>query len=237
MAWLIPERYAAELDAETARLAAAVTERPDDARIPSCPEWTVRDLVTHVGTGHRLGARIIEEKRDSPAPYVLVDAPTDQAEWTGWLTAGARRLNDAVRRHGFDGTVWTWQPRHRTAGFWQRRMLHDLIVHRFDAEPDGDLAPDLAADGVSDILLVFTVIDRLPHDGRTLRFAADDTADRWHVTLAPDRVDWREGDGPADVTVTAPVRDLLLALNRRREPATVTGDRALYETWREATKF
>src|SRR4051794_24682077 len=81
MAWLIPERYAAELDAETARLAAAVTERPDDARIPSCPEWTVRDLVTHVGTGHRLGARIIEEKRDSPAPYVLVDAPTDQAEW------------------------------------------------------------------------------------------------------------------------------------------------------------
>jgi predicted lipid carrier protein YhbT len=117
-------------------------------------------------------------------------------------------------------------------------MLHDLIVHRFDAEPDGDLAADVATDGVSDFLLALTVIGRrLPRDGRRLLFAADDTGGRWHVTLAPDGLDWREGDGPADVTVSAPVRDLLLSLNRRRDPAVVTGDRELYATWWEATAW
>ena len=26
------------------------------APVPTCPEWTVRDLVTHVGSGHRWSA-------------------------------------------------------------------------------------------------------------------------------------------------------------------------------------
>jgi uncharacterized protein (TIGR03083 family) len=237
MSWLTPERYEAELDAETTRLAAAVARQPADARVPTCPDWTVRDLVSHVGTGHRLAAGIIEERRDGLAPYVLIDAPAEQAAWAGWLTAGAHRLTAAVRAHGFADRVWTWQPKHQTAGFWLRRMVHDLIVHRFDAEPDGELAPDLAADGVADLLLVFEFLTRLPGDGETLAFAATDTGDRWLVTLAADGVRWRAGADPADVTCAAPVRDLLLALNRRRDFATVTGDRALYERWREATRF
>jgi hypothetical protein len=53
MAWLEPRRYAAELETETARLAAAASRRPPAGPVPACPEWTVRDLVTHVGTGHR----------------------------------------------------------------------------------------------------------------------------------------------------------------------------------------
>src|SRR5688572_10249225 len=100
MSWLAPERYAAELETETARLAAATTGQPPQTVVPACPEWTVRDLVTHVGTGHRLAAGIIEERRDTPARYELVDAPDDPGEWAGWLASGARRLNDAVRDLG-----------------------------------------------------------------------------------------------------------------------------------------
>lgn len=116
MAWLSPERYASELEAETDRLAAAAGRQSPAATVPTCPDWTVRDLVTHVGSGA------------------------------------------AVHQSGFDSKVWTWQPAHQTPGFWLRRMLHDEIVHRFDAEPGGDLAPDVAADGIADILLVFETI-------------------------------------------------------------------------------
>ena len=237
MSWLTPRRYATELDAEAALLAAAVARQAPEAEVPSCPGWTVRDLVTHVGTGHRLASGFIEQRRTTPLPYELIPAPDDPAEWTAWLTGGARRLNDAVEAHGFGGAVWTWQPKHQTAGFWLRRMLHDLIVHRFDADPSGDLAPDLAADGVDDLMLVFVTVMKLTGDGESLQFAATDTAGRWHVTLTPGGLRWEEAEKEADVTCAGPVRDVLLALNRRRGFAAVDGDVALYERFREGTRF
>ena len=64
-------------------------------------------------------------------------------------------LADAVRAAGPGQPVWPWTA-DRSAGFWLRRMLHDEVVHRFDAEMalgiEGGLAADLAADGVSDVL-------------------------------------------------------------------------------------
>jgi uncharacterized protein (TIGR03083 family) len=237
MEWLTPERYAAELEIETGRLAAAAVRRDEGEQIEWCPEWTVRDLVTHVGTGHRLAAGIIEERRDRPAGYKLVDAPDDKNDWADWLTSGAKRLNAAVAGHGFDGEVWTWQPKFQTAGFWQRRMLHDLIVHRFDADPSGDLAPDLAADGIADLLLAFEYFGRLTGKGETLLFTATDTGQSWHVTLTAAGPEWIIGDRAADVRCEAPVKDLLLILNRRLDPPALEGDVALYERWRADSRF
>jgi uncharacterized protein (TIGR03083 family) len=240
MGWLTAERYAAEMLAETDRFAAAVSRRPPDEIVPACPEWTTRYLVTHVGTGHRFAAGVIEERCDHQPAYVRAEPPADPAEWAGWLAAGARRLNAAVAGLGFDGPVWTWNPKHQTAGFWQRRMLHDLIIHRVDGEGGegpADLAPDVAVDGVADILLAFEVFPQLAGAGETLRFTATDTADTWHVTLTPDGLRRSPSAGAADVTVTAPVAELLLILNRRRQPARVDGDTALFERFREGARF
>jgi len=237
MEWLTPGRYAAELEAETARLAAAAAQRPTDGKIETCPEWTVRDLVTHVGTGHRLAAGIIEERRDHPAEYHLVHAPDEPDAWPAWRTGGARRLNAAVDDLGFDGTVWTWQPKFQTAGFWQRRMLHDLIVHRFDADPTGDLAPDLAADGIADLLLALGYFPRFSGDGESLLFTATDTGQSWQVTLTTNGLTWHTKAQKSDAEVKAPVRDLLLILNRRREPTEIEGDQALWRRWQAEAKF
>jgi uncharacterized protein (TIGR03083 family) len=245
MAWLSPQRYASELEAQTARLAAAVSRLSPAAVVPTCPDWTVRDLVSHVGTGHRYAAGIVEQAATEPVSYRIQEAPAEQPAWGDWLAAGAGRLNDAVRRRGFDGKVWTFQPQHQTAGFWLRRMVHDEIVHRFDAEPDGELAPELAADGIADLLLVFeTVVGpasgrQLTGTGETLLFSATDTADRWHIALVPTGFAWRDAEAPADVTCRAPVTDLLLILNRRRAPRAdqVHGDRALLDRWLELTRF
>ncbi|GIM94530.1 maleylpyruvate isomerase family mycothiol-dependent enzyme [Paractinoplanes toevensis] len=237
MGWLPDARYAAELEAEADRLAAAVTNRSPDETVPSCPEWTVRDLITHVGTGHRLAAGIIEDRRTSMAEYRLVDAPADPHDWADWLAAGVRRLNAAVDDLGFGNRVWTWQPKYQTAGFWQRRMLHDLIVHRFDAEPDGDLAPDLAADGVADFLDTMSYLAKVRGNDETLLFTATDTHDSWLVTLSPGSITWRDGGKAAKAIVVAPVTELLLILNRRREPRAVHGDIALYQHWQNGTRF
>lgn len=237
MRWLTPERYAAELESEAERLGSAASGQDAAALVPTCPEWTVRDLITHVGSGHRFATEIIET--GAPAEFRRVDAPSDQSAWTPWLLDGARRLTAAVAARGFDGPVWSWHPKHRTAGFWLRRMVHDQVVHRFDADPWGDLAPDLAADGVDDLLLTFETFEALRGDGETLLFGATDLARSWRVTLTGSGVTWTDDDNPADVTVTMPVRLLLLLILNRRlpAPATVRGDAALWERWLQGSRF
>lgn len=258
MAWLAHDRYEAEFEAETTRLGAAVSKLEPSMPVPTCPEWTVRDLVTHVGTGHRWAIEIVEGDLPAPPPYVTVPAPREPDAWANWLTAGARRLTEAVHDGGPDRPVWTWRPDDMTAGFWLRKMLHDELVHRFDAEITdgrlGEVASDLAADGVSDLLATIATLSRndsadpifggLVGNGETLRLQATDpglAAGEWLVERSPVGVRWRYGHAPANVTVRAPARELLLVLNRRLDPAgrtvEITGDPALFAHWLEYSRF
>jgi uncharacterized protein (TIGR03083 family) len=254
MGWLDYERYETEFAAETSRLAGIASGLDPTRRVPTCPEWTVRDLVTHVGRGHRSATTVVEERLTGPPSFSTADAPDDPAAWGEWLTSGAGALVAAIRAAGADQPVWTWQ-RDRTAAFWLRRLLHDELVHRFDVEftagGPGPVAADLAADGVSDVLETAATLSRytsrptpfvaLAGAGETLRFAATDHPAVWIAERTPEGVTWRPGDGAAAVTVRAPARELLLLLNRRLDPGhaeiEVTGDRALLDHWYEHTTF
>jgi uncharacterized protein (TIGR03083 family) len=258
MGRLTHERYEAEFEAETARLGAAVSGQESGARVLTCPEWTVRDLVTHVGTGHRWATTIVGERLAAPPPFPTVAAPEEPAAWPDWLAGGARGLVEAIRQAGPDCPVWTWQA-DRSAGFWLRRMAHDLLVHRFDAELTGggpaDVAPDLAADGVSDMLDCVTTLSgpgspaasfrKLAGSGETIQLLATDpglgAGGAWLVERVPEGARWRHDQVRADVTVRAPARDLLLLVNRRLDPAgpavAVAGDEALLAYWLEHSRF
>jgi len=246
------DRYDSEFEAVTAQLAAAAGACAPDDPVPSCPEWTVRDVLTHVGTGHRWVADIIERRVQDPVRQIPAPAPEQPEQWPDYLLDGARRLRAAVRDAGPDQPVWTWQA-DNTAGFWLRRMLHDELVHRFDVELAagriGDVAPDLAADGVTDLLECIATLSQpmfrnqggfgaLAGDGQALRFEATDPGlDRsgWFVERTAAGVQWRHGDDPAGVTVRAPARELLLVLNRRLDPekagVEVSGDGTLLTHW------
>lgn len=66
-------------------------------------------------------------------------------------------------------------------------------------------------------------------------FHAEDTDDRWHLTLAPDGITTARGGGPADVTLSGAASDLyLVSWNRGKDLAvTVEGDRELLDWWHE----
>jgi uncharacterized protein (TIGR03083 family) len=253
------DRYFAEFEAETSRLAGLARDMDAQQPIPTCPGWTLEQLVGHVGRGHRWAAELVSRRLLAPIPIQELVPPAHPEERGEWLTAGARMLADAVRAAGPDQPVWTWQ-KDQSAGFWLRRMLHDEVVHRFDAELavgiEGDLAADLAADGVSDVLNTAASLSRpdlgiatpfagLVGAGESLQFIATDahlgSGGKWSVTRGPAGVTWRGGADRADVTVRGPARQLLLLLNRRLTVDTadveIIGRRELFAHWLSNSKF
>lgn len=253
------DRYFVEFETETSRLAGLAHDLDPRQPIPTCPGWTLEQLVGHVGRGHRWAAEIIRRRLQEPIPIAELMPPAHPAERREWLTAGARMLADAVRAAGPGQPVWTWQP-DRSAGFWLRRMLHDEVVHRFDAQLavgiEGELAADLAADGVSDLLDTAATLSRpdlgiatpfagLAGAGESLLFVATDAGLRpsgeWSVTRGPAGVTWRQGTGRAQVTVRGPALRLLLLLNRRLPVDTagveITGHQELLAHWLTNSRF
>lgn len=254
------DRYDAELRAETARFAAAVLTADPTQPVPTCPQWTLAELATHVAFGHRWAALIVERRATGPVPHDQVHdlrPPQDAEDRSRWLVAGARRLADAVRETGLETAVWSWAE-DRTAGFWLRRITHDTLVHRLDAElatgRTVTVAPDLAADSVSDLLDLFRVLPRvddfpaltgLRGHGQTLHFHATDprlgAAGEWLVRRTPTGIEWEHRHDRGDVVLDGPVEDLLLVLSRRTalegSRLDVAGDRGLLDHWLEHSRL
>lgn len=231
------ERLAEGLIEQTSVFAAHV--RDFTAIVPTCPEWTVRDLVAHVGQEHRWAAGIV--RSGLPADVPDPRAQPVPGDWAAWLRDGAVRLVEAVG----DGVtpVWTYFG-DSPSRFWLRRMLHDTAVHHADlAGRDAVIPADLAADALDGLLELLTApgapalkpaLAELRGDGQTVLLRPHEVAP-WSLTRGPAGPTWRRGDGDADVTVTASARDLLLVATRRLSPdaagVAVSGDRPLLDHW------
>jgi uncharacterized protein (TIGR03083 family) len=259
MPQLTTDRYVAEIEASTAGLAEILAERDPSLPIPTCPEWTLRQLVTHVGRAHRWAAEITRTRSETAIPFRAVPdgkLPDDRAEQCTWLRAGAARLVSTVREAGSD-LVWSFTGP-TPAGFWLRRMAHETLVHRADAqlaagtEPEPAIEAEVAADAIDEWLMLLTnglgiVVERpqaLPAGAGLHIHATDDGLGgrgEWMIRYDADRLTVEPGHGKGDAALTGPAVSLLLVLLRRRpasDPAvTVHGDSAVVDGWLASTAF
>ena len=243
------DRFYIELRACTAELA-EITDGDLDRPVPTCPGWTFRQLVTHLGRGHRWAAQIVATRATAPVPTREVadgKLPEDPARHGPWLNAGADLVIEAVTAAGSD-LVWTMTGM-RPASFWARRRAHEAAVHLADAQLAAgrsvDLAPDLAADGVDEWLGLVAAGTELRGDGQSLHFHATDPGlsgtGEWLVTRTPSGVTVTCGHGKADVAVRGPAASLLLILTRRLPPSDpaieILGEQELLTHWLQHTPF
>jgi uncharacterized protein (TIGR03083 family) len=253
------DRYFREIRASAAVLADIASTCDADLPVPTCPDWDLSQLATHVGRVHRWAAEIVRTRAAeriafSSAPDgTYPAAPADRA---AWLTAGADRVIAAITAAD-DEPVWAFS-RLAPASFWARRQAHETLMHRVDAELAAGrevvLDARLAADGIDEWL--GSVTDpgyrqrgdgtlALPA-GASLHLAATDgpageAAAQWVIRSGDGGLRLDRGPGSADVSVSGPAGPLLLALVRRA-PAddaalAVTGDRALFSSWLTGTPF
>ena len=227
---------------------ASLTEGADPgAQVPTCPEWTVRELVEHAGSIHRWAAHMVANRSPQRASFREVDRaiPASPEGLPAWLREGAAILVDACKGADPDDEMWAWGADQHVR-FWSRRMLLETAVHRADlafaTKSRFDAGSATAIDGVDELLdnlpsaaYFAPKVDDLRGAGETLCFAASDTGTSWRVTLEPDRFWWEHDGIGADVTVRAGPLELLLVLYGRRPvsgPAVaVEGDRDLLARW------
>jgi hypothetical protein len=69
MPQLTADWYFTEIEASTAGLAEILAEHDQSLPIPTCPEWTLRQLVTHVGRAHRWAAEITRTRSHVFIPF------------------------------------------------------------------------------------------------------------------------------------------------------------------------
>ncbi|QMU76819.1 maleylpyruvate isomerase family mycothiol-dependent enzyme [Streptacidiphilus sp. PB12-B1b] len=246
-----PVDYPAAVAAQTARFVDAVAGADLAAAVPSCPGWTLADLVKHAGSVQRWFSVLLRQRiQERPTSRdVDLDLPEREADYPGWLAASAAVAAEAFTAAGdLDGPMWAWGA-DQHARFWVRRMLFETVLHRVDAESALGLRPDvdgdLAADGVDEFLTnlpfaAFFAPDtanlRSSDGDRTIRFSCADTDRDWLVRLRAD------GFGPvpeataaADATVRGSAQDLLLLVYGRLDLASggieAVGDEKLLAHW------
>ena len=184
--------------------------------VPSCPGWTVRDVVSHVAEvyEHKITCTTLQRAPDPWPPEWPADR--DPIEW---LRDAHERLLEMFARSTPTTPSATWWPPDQTVGFWARRMAQETAVHRVDAESAiGAPAPvdtELATDGVDEILLRMLAGDWSdePDDGAKGQRVTVSAAGRtWRVSLERESVGVSEDGGAAEAALEGDPSDVLLWL-------------------------
>ncbi|MET7364431.1 maleylpyruvate isomerase family mycothiol-dependent enzyme [Streptomyces sp. NPDC005566] len=258
MTSLAHDQYCDEILRQTDALRAAVKGADLTARVPTCPDWSLRDLVVHVGGAHRWAGEIVrtratEEIPDEQVPNAEGPGDDDPGALDTWLAEGAAATVAALREAGPDTAVWTWAWEQRTA-FWARRMVHETVVHRADAALTTgtvyEVVPDVAADTIDEWLQIvaFSQAEGDPEaaelrgGGRSLHLHATDVPGaEWLIEFGEEGFTWRRAHEKATVALRGPLTELMLAFNRRQKPdeggLEVLGDRDLLDFWLERSSF
>ena len=235
------------IEDESARIVAAV-DADQDGRVPWSERWTVGTVAKHVGGTHTVLTQVIEGRPTADfGLFATLEAPDKTDPGLGaWLGRGTAALVEQLRSTDPAEECWSWYQDDRTIGFWQRRMAHETLVHRWDAEAGAGVAgaamdPEVAADAIDEYLDIFVGASRGLNGspaGPSIAFECTDTDATWLLQLpaAGERLVARE-PGESAVGLRGPAEGVLLVAWGRLSPddagVDVVGDGSVLERWGE----
>ena len=226
-----------ELDA----FVAALESGPLTAPIEACPGWDLGRLGVHVAFVHRWATASVLTAQ-SPPPETIPEAPTAPRALVAWVRDGGEALIAALSQVPVDAPTWHPFPAPRTAGVWRRRQLHELTVHRWDAQDAIGAAaiidPVVASDGLDEYLSMM-LPRRLSRDGgelphSSLHIHCTDTPGEWLVWSTGNELQMRREHAKGDAALRGTAEALLLSLWGRRHRAPIidiVGDPVVAEAW------
>ena len=237
--------YVNALREHAASLVAAVSDAPLDTRVPTCPDWSLADLLRHLGTHHRwVAGNLTQAPGAGMYPFDQIAPPPDDAlpEWVG---AGAADLADRLVAVGPDHACWAWLSE-QTSATWARRTALETVVHGWDGcntvGAASAIAGDVASDGIDESLTALlparTWVDP-PASHGTLHVHCTDVDGEWLVTFAADGITTTREHAKGDVAARGPASDLYLNLLGRTDNTMIEiiGDSGRFAQWRDWARF
>lgn len=247
------ELWLAELRADGPAMRAAFEQAAAGADglaapVPPCPDWTVLDLIHHVGAVyHRVRSHVSRGVTSRPETTSPGDLPTGSAAIQWWADEYDALL-DLLDALDPQLPAWNWAPQAKQAWFWHRRMAHETAIHRWDAQisiGQGEpIEAKLAADGVAEVLDTWLPSGRRkgPADrAGVVQLVATDADHEWFLRLRGegvallDTATWLDHDDHhTRVLARGTASDLVLALFGRVpfDVLEISGETSLLEALR-----
>jgi uncharacterized protein (TIGR03083 family) len=243
--------HCSELERQAKAFAEVVGVADPATAIPTCPGWSMADLIRHHGTSQRRVDHVVRHLSAEPvwAKDVATGLPGDVADgaawsaggYAAWFAAGAAALLETLRAADPEAEVWT-NGRDQHVRYWARRILFEAVVHRADAELAVGATPQideaLAVDGVDELLTNLPAFPWVAERQRALdpapvlRFETGSRA--WVISPVTKEVE----DEPTAI-VRAAAGDLLLLVYGRigleDDRFVVTGDGRFLAEWLAAS--
>lgn len=246
------------IDERSTAFRAAVAAAPGlDAQVPTCPGWTLFDLVKHLGGGDRFWAAIVGAgPADAPpaeaaAARAALEVPREREVLLVWLAASTQLLLSALREAGPDAGCWAWWSAlqtPRTSGGVARHRVQESAVHTYDAQlaagAPQPLPTEVALDGVEEFLFTCvatpsawphkpTAFDFHTTEGRSWRLTVDGDGARSTRIPAPTAATGEDSDAPG-ASIHGTASELVLYLYDRipADSLHVDGDAGLLDLLR-----
>ncbi|MGW3741262.1 maleylpyruvate isomerase family mycothiol-dependent enzyme [Streptomyces sp. NPDC005146] len=184
------------IDERSVAFRAAVASAPSlEVQVPTCPEWTLFDLVQHLGERRRFWAATVAAGPAAASPAKSASegapaAPREREALLAWLAASTQELLDALRESGPDRGCWTWwgtSQSPQTCGAVARHQLQEIAVHTHDAQvtvgAPQPLPDEAALDGVEEFLSTCCATPSAwPHKPTAFDFHATE-GHSWRLTV------------------------------------------------------
>ncbi|HVT22151.1 MAG TPA: maleylpyruvate isomerase family mycothiol-dependent enzyme [Mycobacteriales bacterium] len=207
--------------------------------VPGCPDWTLRDLLRHVGYVHRWASAIVAGRLDGATGDgdAAVGPLPEDAYLLAWYAEGHRALVDTLRAAPADVECFTFLPAPSPLAFWARRQALETAVHHADAAAAAgqpvDFGDDLAHDGIDETLRGFGARRRAFEPGSL--WLQPGAGPGWRVDLHAEGLTATTdavSDG-CDVRVSGTPSQVYLWLWNRPATVEVVGDPTVADRWKQ----
>ena len=224
---------------ELDRICAVARHRDLNDSVPSCPHWSLRDLLVHLGRVYSFYAEMTRTGSEKPFPFSDIPAPEINTE-IAWIQQAFEDFRSVVGIREPDEFAWSFTP-NKTVAWVNRRALHETLIHRFDVELSvGDVSavdPGVASDCVDEFLESF-FLGRASDAEKPLgsvHLHCTDVDGEWIIESVGGEFVMRREHAKGDVAVRGKAVDLAQLLWRRLPLSSgrfeIFGDAAVADTF------
>lgn len=233
--------------ADAAALAEAARREPS-AAVPSCPGWTMPDLVNHIGRLHRWVGGIVHERSQEAVDVRRIhDGPEEMQARIAWFEEGAEVLAESLAGIGEEEPVWNWRHGVQPVRFWMRRAPLETVVHRWDAQnavgAETPVDAELAVQGIDEFADLWLPLWRPSalevSTSESMHLHCTDTEGEWMIRFTADGAVTTREHAKGDVAVRGTASDLYLLLWNRvsAERFEIFGDASLLRRFAEHVRI